>query len=311
MERFKKLGAYAIGIFILIICITVIADESKLLYPLLQGKNGEEKEVTTVGKTVSSDLFGSLKYYAVLEDDALLQLTRHSSDQEISLLTKQEFEQLDAGETITKNDSGITDEDQKSQITEHLIVIIVFSIYPSGFLVYNISHIPFFKKWREKGATFFIFIVSGILCLVFIMTYVFMGKSIISVVQSYSGDQIEVEAFISDTAHERNTGRFSRDSYYLHLSFYTEDGDEEIFISKEVSSRIYSQNHFSIPVRYPEGQPYKAHIAGTKFGDFIGSSFIIYSCTLIITVFLIYAAFLMRRKKKTGSFYKKKDFSNK
>ncbi|WP_368900995.1 hypothetical protein [Oceanobacillus oncorhynchi] len=59
----KKIGAYAIGIFIFCVLVTGIVDESKNLYQLLQDKGGHEKEVTVVGKTVSSDLIGKLKYY--------------------------------------------------------------------------------------------------------------------------------------------------------------------------------------------------------------------------------------------------------
>ncbi|MFD1449230.1 hypothetical protein ACFQ5E_00300 [Oceanobacillus sojae] len=145
------------------------------------------------------------------------------------------------------------------------------------------------------------------------MSYVFMGKAVISVVQSYSGNKIETEAFIFNKERDYNAGLHSTNSYYLHLSFYAEDIEEETFISKQVSSRIFPQNHDLINIRYPEGQPYKAYISGTKFSDFIGSSFIIYSCVIIVTALLIYAAILMRRKKKTGSYYKKqkKDFSNK
>jgi len=311
MERFKKIGAYAIEIFIFCVLVTGIVDESKNLYQLLQDNGGHEKEVTVVGKTVSSDLFGKLKYYAVLEEGALSQLTRNSSNQEISLISKSEFEQLDAGDTIMTNDSDMTEDDKKSKIIEHLIVIVVFSIYPFGFIAYNIEHIPLLKKLEDKAASLFLFSLLGIICLVFLMAYVFMGKSIVSIVQSHSGDQIETEAYISDREYDYNAGRYSTSSYYLHLSFYAEDINKEVMISKEVSSRIFSQANHNIDVQYPEGQPYKAHISGTKFRDFIGSSLIIYSCVLIVTALLIYVAFLMRRKKKTGSFYKKKDFSNK
>ncbi|WP_339180704.1 hypothetical protein [Oceanobacillus sp. FSL W7-1293] len=311
MERFKKIGAYAIGIFVFCVLVTGIVDESKSLYQLLQDKGGNEEEVTVVGKTVSSDLFGKLKYYAVLEEEALSQLTRKMSTQEISLISKKEFEQLNAGDTIRKNDSYMTDEDKKSQIIEHLIVIVVFSIYPFGFIAYNIEHIPLLKKLEDKAASLFLFSLLGIVCLVFLMAYVFMGKSIVSIVQSHSGDQIETEAYISDREYDYNAGRYSTSSYYLHLSFYAEDINKEVMVSKEVSSRIFSQANHVIDVQYPEGQPYKAHIAGTKFRDFFGSSLIIYCCVLIVTALLIYSAFFMRRKKKTGSFYKKKDFSNK
>ncbi|GEN88849.1 hypothetical protein OSO01_35880 [Oceanobacillus sojae] len=140
-----------------------------------------------------------------------------------------------------------------------------------------------------------------------------MGKAVISVVQSYSGNQIETEAFISDKERNYNAGLHSTNSYYLHLSFLRGRYRRRNFISKQVSSRIFPQNRDLINIRYPEGQPYKAYISGTKFSDFIGSSFIIYSCVIIVTALLIYAAILMRRKKKTGSYYKKqkKDFSNK
>lgn len=235
------------------------------------------------------------------------------STQETSLISKKEFEQLNAGDTIRKNDSYMTDKDKKSQIIEHLIVIVVFSIYPFGFIAYNLEHIPLLKKLDDKAASLFLFSLLGIICLVFLMAYVFMGKSIVSIVQSHSGDQIETEAYISDREYDYNAGRYSTSSYYLHLSFYAEDINKEVMSSKEVSSRIFSQANHVIDVQYPEGQPYKAHIAGTKFRDFFGSSLIIYSCVLIVTALLIYSAVLMRRKKKTGSFYRKqkKDFSNK
>lgn len=315
VELLKRIGLYIIGIIFFLGCVNGFIGESTKLYSLIQQQKEEQMDKTVQSKAVSLSLFGRMTYYALLEDGAWENLINNNSPRAYAEISKGEFDKLKAGDTVegTLTGGSFSNEDIRSAIFTHLILMGIAIIYPICFILYQLIHIPAVESWADRHGKFLGPLFSGILigglCIGILVSYTFMGKDIINTIQAHSGNQLEATAVITDWEADYGYRRYERDYYYLALTFEDSQGNV-IHMTKEVPPSVYNNAGSSIIVVYPEGHPYRVHFLDDfKLSDtlFYFEVLSLYGITIILTLLLIYAAFLMRRKRKTGSYWPEKE----
>ncbi|RDW16666.1 hypothetical protein [Oceanobacillus chungangensis] len=313
METLKRIGLYIIGIFVFIMFVNGFIDESKALYALIQQQKGEKHAETVQSKAAENDLFGNLTYYAVFKDGNDTNVIYKNNPRTYAKLSKSEFEELEAGDKLegTLVGAAFSNGDIRSQIYQHLIMMGIALIYPILFILYQLVHIPAVERWTDRHDKWLSRLISGIfisgLCIGLLFSYISMAKSIGSTIQAHTGKQQEAMAIITDRDADYSYKRYERDYYYLALAFEDQEG-KTINLTKEVPPSVYHNNNFSVKISYPEGVPYRIHFDSFKVSDtfFYLSAMLIYILTIVLTILLIYAAYLMRRKQKTGSYWPEK-----
>lgn len=310
MEELKRIGLYSIGIFVFVASLVGFFVAFQELYQTVQREKDAQMEETVQAKTVDQTLFGRLTYYVVFEEGAEENATYNNMRRSHARVSQSQFEDLSIDDKIEGSWAGaaFTDEGVRAVVYENLIVMGVFLVYPVLFILYQLIHIPAVGRWMDRNDKWLGKLVSGIfigvICIVLLFIYILMGRDIINTIQAHSGNQQEVEAVITDKHSDINLQRYARNYFYLALTFEDQDGTM-IHMTKEVPQSVYYDNDFSVKVSYPEGHPYRAHIVGFNASDitFYGRALTIYGVALVLTVLLIYAAYLMNRKKQTGSFW--------
>ena len=312
MELLKRISLYMVGIVVFVAFVNGFIDESKELYQLIQQQSDEQLEETVQGKAVHNGLFGKLTYYAVLTDGAEENVIYNSEARDYAEIPKSEFDALEIGDTLkgTLTGAAFSKEDIRSQIYEHFLLMAIALIYPTFFIIYQLIHIPSVNRWTNSHDKWLSRLFSGIfiagLCIGLLFSYVSMTKDIVSTVQAHHGNQQETTALITDRYedHSYSYKGYWRSYYYLALAFEDQEGSM-INLTKAVPPSIFNNNDFSDKINYPEENPYRVYMDGIKVSDsfFYINALILYILTIVLTLLLIYAAFLMRRKKKTGSYW--------
>ncbi|MBP2079608.1 hypothetical protein [Oceanobacillus polygoni] len=311
MEVMKRIALYLIGIVVFIAFVNGFVDESKELYTLVQQQKDAPLEQIVQGKTAERDLFGRMIYYGLFEEETETNVIYKNPASAYAQVSRDEFEQLEVGETIEGRMLGtaFSDRDVRSKLYEHLILMGVFLIYPFFFVIYQLIHIPVVERWMKRHDKLLGRLISSIfiggICLGLLFSYISMGKSLFSTIQAHGGKQQEITALITDRDFDLNAGRYVSSQYFLALAYEDQDGNM-VHMTKEVPPSVYHNNELFLTVSHPEGYPYRIHLNGFNAGDiffYMGTDLFIYGLTIVMTALLIFAAVLWRRKKKTGSYW--------
>ena len=165
MELLKRVGLYLIGIIFFLGCVIGFIGESTELYALIQQQKEEQMDKTVQSKAVSRSLFGRMTYYALFEDGARENLINNNPPRAYAEISKDEFDKLNAGDTVEGTSTGgsFSNEDIRSTIFTHLIVMGIVIIYPICFVLYQLIHITAVERWTDRHDKFLGPLVSGIL----------------------------------------------------------------------------------------------------------------------------------------------------
>lgn len=314
MEWIKKLGAgigyAALGIFMLALCIFIVATSSKEIYAALFPKS-EIKEITVEGKTVYTDLYGNPTYYAAANKEAETALTINAGNEDLIQVSLEEYETIETGQVLTEGDTASF----RVQALGDIDVIVDFLLLLafSAPLVFGpvalIAMLPVISERMVKCLTK---IVGGIykilLVLGFLLVYISFDLSIANVIQSHAGEQRHTEAIITDRYSDPGYGRYESAHYYLAFTYEDEQGNP-VHMTRLVKPSVYVEGGKSIMIHHQAGKPYNVHFGDTGSADilFYLEHLFMYILLFILTALSVYTAFLMRRKKKTGSYWKKKE----
>lgn len=314
MEWIKKIGAgigyAALSIFLLALCIFIVVTSSKEIHEALFPK-AEIKEMTVEGKTVYSDLYGNVTYYAASNENAETALTINTVDEYLIQVPQEEYETIQAGEVL--KGGNITSFHVQALGDMDVIVNLLLLLAFSAPLVFGpvvlITMLPVVGNRMGKYLTKIVGrIYKSLLVLGFLLVYISLGLSIANVIQSHAGEQRQTEAIITDNYSDPGYGRYESAYYYLAFTYEDERGNP-VHMTKLVRPSVYFEGGESIMIHHPAGEPYKVHFGDTGSADilFYLEHLFVYIIIFILTVLFLYTAFLMRRKKKTGSYWKNKE----
>ncbi|MCM3225692.1 hypothetical protein [Terribacillus saccharophilus] len=283
-----------------------ITAEAASLYTLVSTHQEETESATAKGKRISSDLYGNLEFYAVLEDDETW-----------SEVTRDEFEQLDDGDTIeiAKKDSS-DNKAYRSEIYKSILFIVLYAIGPSHYICFLIARTRRVKGWGwlgwPSGVTLQL-LLYGFLAAILIYGYSSIGKMVFNAVQSYTGTQHETEAIVTASDADINSGRHETNYYHLALQYEDADGNT-IHMTKEVRPSVYKNSTKSAEISFPEDDPYRVHTKGFSLSDifFYSTKLVPEVITILLTLILSlipryifsnfsYGSWKRRRKKKKQS----------
>lgn len=314
VEWIKRIGAgigyTALSIFLLALCIFIVVTSSKEIYEALFPRS-EIKEMIVEGKTVYSDLYGNLTYYAAANEEVETVLTINSGNEDLVQVPLDEYETMQNGEVLKResinsfNVQALGDMD----VIVNLLLLLAFSAPLVFGPVVLITMLPVIGGRMEKYLTKIVGgIYKSLLVLGFLLVYISLGLSIANVIQSHAGEQIQTEAIITDNYSDPGYGRYEAAYYYLAFTYKDEQGNP-IHMTKLVKPSVYYETGDSIKISHPAGEPYKVHFGDAGSADifFYLEHLFMYFMTFILTVLFLFTAFLMRRKKKTGSYWKKKE----
>lgn len=306
MKKTKKIIIHLILGILSIAGIIGITVEAASLYTLVSTHQEETEPVTTKGKRISSDLYGNLEFYAVLE-----------ADETWSEITRDEFEQLDDGDTIEimKEDSS-DDKVYRSEIYKSILFITLYAIVPSHYISFLIARTRRVKGWGWLGWPIGVtlqLLLYGFLAAILIYGYSSIGKMVFNAVQSYTGTQHETEAIVTASDADINTGR--HETNYYHLSMQYEDADgNTIHMTKEVRPSVYNNSTTTAEISFPEDDPYRVHTKGFSLSDifFYSTKLVLEVITILLTLILSlipryifsnfsYGSWKLRRKRKKQS----------
>ncbi|MFS0559487.1 hypothetical protein AB1K91_01985 [Terribacillus sp. 179-K 1B1 HS] len=315
MKKSKILTLHIILAALAIAGVIGIAAEAKSLYTLVHSHQEEKKAVTVEGKTISSDLFGNMYYYAVLKAGEESKVTHLTADGALTEVTREEFDQLDIGDTIeiAKSDSA-ENKAYRSEIYKSIFFIVIYAIV----LIHYISFLVACKR-RIEGWEWLVWPIAytiqllffGVLAAILIYGYSSIGKMVYNAAQSYAGTQHETEAIITDKDEDINGGRYETNYHYIAFMYKDADGNT-IHMSKEVRPSVYNDSVITTTISFPEDEPYRVHTNGLTLSDiiFYGTKLVPEFITIFLTGMLIliirymfrnYDTWKQRRKKKKQS----------
>ncbi|QTD39640.1 hypothetical protein [Sporosarcina sp. Te-1] len=318
MKLMKKIAKESILLFVCYVFVSLFIEDLTEFLEVRQGSKGEQTEAIVFGKTGVKDLFGDLDYIATLQMMDQWRNPIKLDPGTFVQLTKEQFEAVEVYETIPVYKIGqsfYSDLDVKGSFSEFPIFLLVWSVYPLGYLLYVLLKIPAFNRWLDRQDK--LFSIFSILA-----TSIFLGGITIGLLYSYwtaipviknvaerfaLGEQVETVAKVGDTYYERRSTRYENRIYYLMLSFETKDG-ERIFVSKEVTGSVYDKQDGTLPIRYMRDNPYNVFISKTDALSVLQLAFnsrmMIYYVTIVLTWLVGLTFIMMRRKRRTGSYYK-------
>jgi hypothetical protein len=281
-------------LFILFLAgIIAIADEARSLYTMTKNNQDEKEEVVAEGKIISSDLFGNMEYYAVLEAGAESNVTHMTEDKALTDITQEEFNQLDTGDTIEieKIDSS-GNNTYRSEMHKSILLMVVYAIGPAYYISYLIlrSRIKVWK-WLSRPIILLIPIAFfGFLAFALIFGYISMGKMLSNAIQSYTGAQFTTEAIVTDSNDDFNGGRYPSQYYYLAFT-YNDPGGNTIHMTKEVRPSVYNNSRDTVTISFPVDNPYRIHTKGFSASDiiFYGTKLVLHVIVIALTALLLYA----------------------
>ncbi|MFP7493404.1 hypothetical protein SFC66_06400 [Terribacillus saccharophilus] len=309
MELLKKLGKIlgyaAFGIFMLALCIFITVISAKDIYTSLFPKS-EIDEMTVEGKAVYSDLFGNLTFYAAEREEVVNGLTVGADG--LVPIDAEEYKTLQNGDVV----QGVAIQSFRLEniidvdFFVSFLLFIAFSFLILFFLAAAIDEVPVIGKKNVFFGTlikrlYFVLLVIG-----FSLVYISLGKSIVTSIQAHSGEQVQTEATITDYYGDPGYGKYESAYYYLALNYEDEQGNS-IHMTKQVKPSIYYESGDTLMVNYPAGEPLKVHFgdAGSLDLFFYFEHLFMYLMVFVLTGMGIFVAVLMRRYKKTGSYWKK------
>lgn len=311
MESIKKVGAIigytVLGIFISVLFIYIAVTSAKEVYSSLFPK-AEIKDITVEGKVVYNDLFGNLTYYAAADEKAETALTVDAEG--LMPISAEEYKTLQKGDVIVGETiqsfrlENLIDID----LFVNFLLFIAFSFIILFALVGAIEAIPVIGKKTVLLGSILKLVYLVLIIVGFSLVYISFGKSVVTAIQAHSGEQIQTEATITDSYSDPGYGRYESSYYYLALSYDDEQGNP-IHMTKQVKPSVYYESDDAIMISHSSGDPFKVHFgeAGSMDLFFYLGHLMMYIMIFILTGLFIFVAVLMRRHKKTGSYWKKKD----
>nr|WP_318539729.1 hypothetical protein [Terribacillus saccharophilus] len=262
-----------------------IVAESKSIYFLIDLQQEDTEAVTVESKAISSDLFGSLNYYAVLKEGEESKVTHLAEDEALTEVSRKKFDQLNTGDTIeiTRADSS-EKKTYRSELYKSISFIVLYLISPIYYISFLIARNRRVKGWvwlgwpiwRTLQILFF-----GILAAIMFYGYSSIGKMFFNAVQSYTGTQHETEAIITASDEDINNGRHETNYYHLALQYEDADGNT-IHLTKEVRPSVYNNSSTSVAISFPEDDPYRVHTKGFSLSDVF-----FYATKLVLEVIII------------------------
>ncbi|WP_077306478.1 hypothetical protein [Terribacillus halophilus] len=282
MKRTKIITLHFALPILSLVCLAFLVNESINLCTLIHKHQTETEKVTVEGKTISSDLYGNLEYYAVLEKDAESRVTHLTDDGDLTEVSRQEFSQLNQGDTIDINKNDSTTE--RTVMYQSIALIAVYMIAPIYYICFLIARYQNIKTWKWlswpllRTVQFGFF---GILAAILIYGYGSMGKIIYNTFQAYTGGQYETKAIVTDREADINGGRFESNYYYLSIMYRDQDSNT-IYMTKEVRPSVYNDSLIDATISFPEDNPYHIHVKG-----FSGSDILFYFNKLWLYVIVI------------------------
>jgi hypothetical protein len=270
---------------------------------------------TIFDKTAEKHLFSGMSYIVLLQPGLLEKTTSQIPSGYWAAVSKSEFESLEIGDTIDGYSiQGVfhTPSELKSEYKWFYIVLCLVGIYPLGYICYwlfKIKKVEEFFNRDDFGLGIIIYTVFWGGLLVFLL---FMYREMAADLKNgfekyYAKDYIETVATITGHDNYYGSGRDYQRYYYLALAYQSESG-EWFHLTKEVRRNTYL-NYIDgeLLIKYKKDNPYNAFAKQTDKRDVINflttRDFYLHCLLLIITALLIYALFLMNRKRKTGSYW--------
>jgi hypothetical protein len=279
----------------------------------------EQKSNPTVAiiydKTAEKHLFSGISYIVLLQPGLSKKTRLQVSPGDQTVVSKAEFEVLEIGDTIDGYSiHGVfhTASELKSDYKWFYIVLCFVGIYPFGYICYLLFKIKKFEAFFERhdfGLGVIVYTILGVGMLVFLM---FMYREMVADLKNgyekiYGEDYIETIAEITDHYNYYGSGKDYQRYYYLALAYQDTSG-KWFHLTKEVRRNTYL-NHVDgeLFIKYEEDNPYNAFAKKIELRDaldfFTAKTFFIYCLIVILTALLLYALFLMNRKRRTGSYW--------
>ncbi|MCM3227367.1 hypothetical protein [Terribacillus saccharophilus] len=311
MELIKKIGTMigytALGIFMSVLFIYIAITSAKEVYSSLFPKS-EMDEITVEGKIVYNDLFGNLTYYTAADEEAETALTIGAEG--LMPISAEEYEMVQNGDVIDGEtiQSFRLENLMDVDLFVNFLLFIAFSFIILFALVGAIEAVPVIGKKTGLLGAILKWVYLTLIIVGFSLVYISFGKSVITAIQAHSGEQIQTEAAITDSYGDPGSSRYESSYYYLALSYDDEQGNP-IHMTKQVKPSIYYEGGSTIMISHPAGSPLNIHFGDTGSMDlfFYLGHLMMYILIFILTGLFILVAVLMRRHKKTGSYWKKKD----
>lgn len=309
MELIKKFGAIigytALIIFMSAIFIFIAVTSAKEVYSSLFPKS-EINKITVEGKSVYNDLFGNLTYYAAADEKAENVLSVGAEG--LVPISAEEYKTVQKGDVIVGDTIQSFHLENLSDVDlfVNFLLLVAFSFFILFVLVGAIEAIPVIGKKTGLLRSILKWVYLALMIVGFSLVYISFGKSVATAIQAHSGEQIQTEATITDSYGDPGYGRYESSYYYLALSYDDEQGNP-INMTKQVKPSIYYESGDAIIISHPAGDPFKVHFgdAGSLDLFFYLGHLMIYIMIFILTGLFIFVAVLLRRHKKTGSYWRK------
>lgn len=300
----------AFVIFIISIYFIVHHTEKYLHLKKEISRNPESATANVFNKVASQGLFTGMNYHVLIKPDFSGKTTTHLNIGDSGTVTKKEFDRLKIGDSIkgysiegkfyTKQDV-----ERKVNTFTFFIVIMLFSLYPIGYLIYLLDHLKKFRSLfnRILGPTIVgiiaISTVGGLLYSIYSM-----GPMLTNWYQKIADkNQIETTALITDTDEDINYSKHHDSHYYLAF-FYINEDKKVIHITKEVTPHTYYKYQYGgLPITYNPNDPYRVFIKNIEFQDVV--NFILTNAffskiisVIILTIFILIFIHLLKSKKE-------------
>lgn len=315
MNLIKKIAKESILLFVCYVFVSLFIEDLTEFLEVRQGSQGEQTEAMVYGKTGVKDLFGDLDYIATLQMMDQWRNPIKLDSGTFVQLTKEQFDAVEVYETIPVYQIGqsfYSDLDVKGSFSEFPIFLLVWSVYPLGYLLYILFKIPAFNRWLDRQDKLFNIFSPYVFLGVIAIGLLYSSWTAIPVIKNVAerfalNEQVETVAKVGDMYYERRSNRYENRIYYLMLTFETKDG-ERIHVSKEVTGSVYDKQDGTLPIRYMRDNPYNVFVskidAKSVFQLAFNSRMMIYYVTIVLTWLVGWAFIMMRRKRRTGSYYK-------
>lgn len=277
----------------------------------------EPAVVTVYDKTATKYLFGGINHVALLEPGLIDKVPRSLKDNQKAALTKAQFDTLSPGDSLDGfivNQQFYTERDLENEFEGFPFVLLMICVYPMGYIIYQAF------KFKKVDALFERFTIRFDRSLSFVVNTVVFGGLTVGLLFSYyslagtikyaydwktSPDFIETSAEVRHKSMQHGSGTYAEDTFYVALAFKGNSG-ESIHVTKEVTRSAYKANSREVFIKYKKDNPYDVYaqeLTSSEIADLLGSStMIIYYLTIVITALLLFAVYLLDKKRRTGSY---------
>ncbi|MED4473516.1 hypothetical protein [Oceanobacillus caeni] len=231
------------------------------------------------------------------------------------------FERAEVGDSIAGFEADgefYLESHLKEEIHIFYILLMIFSLYPAGYILYWMMKIKPIREGfgiiakvlhLEKVGNFIITFVifGGIVATLFYFSFTEGKDALENGYERFFGDNhAEANALILDKDVDLNSSLHGDHEYYISLMYRPANQDESIFIAKGVPWPTYNRYTDSIPIIYNVDNPYQVFVKDITFWDIVEimmtDTVLIGTIAIILGILLSLIPYFLWRKKKYGHY---------